>query len=548
MKTTMRAMGALAVLSTAHLAAPQGISAQNTSPDTTAATNTTQASQPARDNAVQNSPRTTLEQFLTATRAGRFELAATFLDIPDSLQQAAPELARELKAVLDRYLWIDLDKYSGTAIGDTADGLDPSLEQVGIVTGADGVRTSIRLSRTIEDPNSQWKFSRGTVTAIPSLFDRLPDRWIVSNLPLRLLRPGPFDILWWQWIALPVLLAISFLIGPVLGRIVRSVATRVVARTTTTWDDAVIEILGKPANAAISLAVFAALVPWLALYQPATDATFRIIRVAYFVVFFWAAWRLIDVAGLLIGQSQWATASPSSRALLPIASRVFKVIVLAFAAVAMLSILGYPVASLIAGLGLGGLAFALAAQKTVENLFGAFSIGVDRPFSEGDFVRIEDFVGTVESLGLRSTRFRTLDRTLITLPNGRLADMRIESYSVRDRMRLATTIGLVYETTAPQMREVLAGFENALRSHPKIWPDAVNVRFAEFGASSLDINIMAWFQTTDSAEFELIRQEVLLKFMEVVEKAGSGFAFPTQTLHVASLPATDGNGHALQLN
>jgi len=262
----------------------------------------------------------------------------------------------------------------------------------------------------------------------------------------------------------------------------------------------------------------------------------RAIRAGYFIVFFWTLWRLIDVARSILSQSRWAHASSSSRALVPLASRVVKVLLLAVALVGLLSMLGYPVASLLAGLGLGGLALALAAQKTVENLFGAFSIGVDQPFREGDFVKVEDFVGTVERLGLRSTRFRTLDRTLISVPNGRLADMRLESFTARDRMRFATVIGLVYETSAQQMRTVLAGFERVLRAHPKIWPDAVTVRFQQFGASSLDIEIMAWFEVPEWKDFQAIRQEILLEFMDVVEQAGSGFAFPTRTIHVASLP------------
>jgi MscS family membrane protein len=208
------------------------------------------------------------------------------------------------------------------------------------------------------------------------------------------------------------------------------------------------------------------------------------------------------------------------------------VAVVAVGAVAALSRLGYPVAGLLAGLGLGGLAFALAAQKTVENLFGSLSLAVDAPFRVGDFVKVEDFVGTVEAIGLRSTRIRTLDRTVVAIPNGRLADMRLESFSARDRMRLACTVGLVYETSAAQMRQVLEGLEDALRRHPLIWPEAMVVRFKEFGASSLDIEVMAWFQTSSWPEFQLIRQEVLLQFMEVVEGAGTSFAFPTRTVHV----------------
>jgi MscS family membrane protein len=131
---------------------------------------------------------------------------------------------------------------------------------------------------------------------------------------------------------------------------------------------------------------------------------------------------------------------------------------------------------------------------------------------------------------------RTLDRTLISIPNGRLSEQRIESYTARDRIRLACTIGLVYDTSSQAIRQVLSGLERVLRDHPKIWPDAVVVRFSEFGPSSLDIQVMAWFMTQDFGEFQAIRQDVLLDFMRVVEEAGSSFAFPTRTLHVASVP------------
>jgi MscS family membrane protein len=163
-------------------------------------------------------------------------------------------------------------------------------------------------------------------------------------------------------------------------------------------------------------------------------------------------------------------------------------------------------------------------------MFGAISIGVDQPMREGDFVKVYDFVGTVEQIGLRSTRIRTLDRTVITIPNGELANQRIESFAVRDRIRLACTIRLVYQTTAEQMRGVLADLEAILRGHPKIWPDSVTVKFSTLGASSLDIDIMAWFQTSDWAEFQAIRQDVLLSFMEAIERRGTRIALPTQTV------------------
>ena len=327
--------------------------------------------------------------------------------------------------------------------------------------------------------------------------------------------------------------------GAVGARMVRSVIGIATRRTTTPWDDAVLAQLAGPLSLMCTLIVAALLVPTLELTEPATVRVFRVLRVGYAVAFFWTAWRMADVGRQVLSASRWARTIPASRSLVPLGSRIVKVLVAAVGLVTIFSTLGYPVASLLAGLGIGGLALALAAQKTVENLFGAFSIGVDQPFREGDFVHVDDFVGTVEAIGLRSTRFRTLNRTIVTLPNGRLADMRLESFTERDRLRLATTLGVVYETTAAQMREVLAGCERVLREHPKIWPDVVIVKFSGLASSSLNIDIMAWFLTTDWGEFQGIRQEVLLQFMEVVERAGTAFAFPSTTVYLAGGVSAD---------
>ncbi len=248
----------------------------------------------------------------------------------------------------------------------------------------------------------------------------------------------------------------------------------------------------------------------------------------------WTAFRGIDVVrGVLEGRS-WAVGRPSSRSLLSIGGRFVKVTVLIIAGIVALAQLGVSVASLVTGLGIGGLAVALGAQKTLENLFGTLSIGVDQPMREGDFVKVYDFVGEVEQIGLRSTRIRTLDRTIVTIPNGELANQRIESFTVRDRLRLATTIGLVYGTTAAQMRAILAELEAVLRRHPKLWPTSVTVRFKALAESSLEIEVQAWFQTSDWPEFQAIRQDILLEFMAAIEQHGSAIAYPTRTVHLAT--------------
>ena len=230
--------------------------------------------------------------------------------------------------------------------------------------------------------------------------------------------------------------------------------------------------------------------------------------------------------------AQWASTRPSSRALLSLISRVAKVLVIVIAGIGFLSGIGLPVASLLAGLGIGGIALAFGAQKTVENLFGAVAIGVDQPFREGDFVKIDaDVLGTIEAVGLRSTRIRTIERTIVTLPNGRLADMKIETFARRDRMRFGTILGLLYGTSADKLREILTELEVIVRDHKGTWKEDISVRFRAFGASSLDVDVFCFFKTADVMEYRQWRQELLLAFMDVVERK-SGFAFPTQTVHV----------------
>jgi MscS family membrane protein len=480
-----------------------------------------------------DSPRAAVAAYLDLCRAGRYDAAGRYLDVQAAAGRNAV-LARRLKAVLDRHAWLDLGLISPRSEGDPDDALPPHVEEIARIPGPGGGLEPVRLVRRAGPIDARWMFARRTVDRVDVWYQGLADRWLLETLPEPLLRPGPGNLFWWQWLVLPALLLVAWGIALPLGRMTRAVLVRLGARTATSLDDAVAARLAGPLTLAWTVVAASLLLPWLGLLAPAEAAVHEFLRTALFLAFFWSLLRVIDVLAAVLSRSSWAREHAAARTLVPLGGRALKVAVVAMAVVAVISELGYPVASLVAGLGIGGLALALAAQKTVEHLFGSFSIGVDQPFREGDFVRIEDFVGTVEQIGLRSTRFRTLDRTLITIPNGRLADMRIESFTARDRMRLACTIGLVYGTTAAQMRQVLEGLEAVLRRHPKNWPEAVVVRFKEFGASSLDIEVMAWFTTSQWSEFQLIRQEILLQFMEVVEKAGSSFAFPTRTVHLVA--------------
>lgn len=357
--------------------------------------------------------------------------------------------------------------------------------------------------------------------------------WIEKHLPPLALRPGPAGLLVWQWLALPLTLFVAWLAGIVLSRVTRAVAATITRRTPTKYDDLLIDRLSAPVTLAWTVVVELVLLKFLALEAQAQATARAPLKAALLVAFFWALLRGADGVLERLERSTWASLHPSARSLLPLLRRIAALCVLALGIVALLAELGYPVTSLIAGLGIGGLAFALAAQKTVENLFGAVSLGLDRPFVVGDFVKIDDIVlGTVEAIGFRSTRIRTLDRTLVTMPNGKLAEMRIETFAVRDRLRFAMNLGLAYGTRRPQLERVLAEITRTLREHPKIWADGIMVKLKELGDAGMVVEVSCWFGTNDWNEFTQIRQDLLLTILQIVDDSGASLAIPSGTIRL----------------
>jgi MscS family membrane protein len=220
------------------------------------------------------------------------------------------------------------------------------------------------------------------------------------------------------------------------------------------------------------------------------------------------------------------------KSLVPMGRRITKAFLLVLAALSLLQNLGFNVASLLAGLGIGGLAIALAAQKTLENVFGGFVVIADRPVGIGDFCRVGEHMGTVEDIGMRSSRIRTLDRTIVTIPNAEFSTARIENYAVRDRMRLALTLQVGYDTSPDQMRYLLVELRRMLYAHPKTLADPCRVRFVNFGAHSLDIEIFVFIDTRDFNEFTGVREDIFLRIMDIVDAGGAYFAYPSQTLYL----------------
>jgi len=192
-----------------------------------------------------------------------------------------------------------------------------------------------------------------------------------------------------------------------------------------------------------------------------------------------------------------------------------------------------PYSSMLTGLGIGGIAVALATQSTLQNVIAGFTLFADRPLSVGDFCKYGNNLGSVERIGLRSVRIRTLDRSVVSIPTAAFAEMQLENLAVRDRFLLRATLGLRFETTGDQLRFLLAEIRKMLVSHPKVLPDPARVRFDGFGDYSLNIDIFSYVGAADWNEYLAVREDINFRLMKLVEAAGTGFAFPSQTTYLA---------------
>lgn len=480
-------------------------------------------------------PEGAVRSFIDLSRAGDYRAAAAFLDLsavpPAERGVEGPRLARLLKIVLDRRLWVHYEKLSSRPEGLLDDGLPPDLESIGAL---EGTGIEILLQR-VEQPDGSrvWKFAPGTVARIPALQEQYGYGPLGEWLPAPLVEFQLLELRLWQWIGLLLLVAGSLLGGWIAVRVLYWILRPIVARTQTQLDDLVLGLVSRPLVMAFALLWFTPGTYLLVLAAPVYTFLGNLEKGLAVVVVTWIAFRVVDVVAALAGERMEQQERRAALAAIPLGRRAAKVVLVAVAVIAVLQNLGFNVTGLIATLGVGGLAVALAAQKSVENLFGGITLIADQPVRVGDFCRFgEGKVGTVEEVGLRSTRVRTLDRTLVTVPNSQFSEFDLENYAMRDRIRLATTLGLRYETTPDQLRHVLAELRKVLITHPKVSNDPARVRFSTFGAYSLDIEVFAYVETTDFAEFCAIREDLFLRFMDVVAASGTGFAFPSQTLYL----------------
>ncbi len=480
-------------------------------------------------------PRGTIGGFLLATDGRNYDRAAAYLDLrrllPAEAAKRGPILARHLRVVLDQILPLHPSEFSEEPEGMIHDGQPPSREVVGRIETKKGGITLFLDRVSGEDGVPIWKVAEGTVARIPMLYEEFGHGPAGEFLPPMFVETRLLDIALWQWIVLLCLVPASLLMARVLGKPGGWLLGALSARGRLPLALRIAQEVAGPIHLLIAVGLFHVARRTLGLAMAVHPVFVTVEEVLVVVGATWLILRVIDVGGESVRQDMEGHRHAATIAVADLAQRALKLIVLLLGFFSLLEALGVHVTALIAGLGVGGIALALAAQKTVEHLFGGVSLIADQPVQVGDFCRFGNQLGTVEWIGLRSTRVRTLDRTLVSIPNGEFASLQIENFAKRDRIWLQSTLRLRYETTPEQLRHVLVRLRELLYSHPMIYPDPARVRLVGLGPYALELEVFAYVRTQDYNEFLAVREDLYLRIMDVVAQSGVRFALPSQTIH-----------------
>jgi MscS family membrane protein len=498
----------------------------------TALTGQTPAAQNAEPDPLgRSTPRGTVFNFVRVAQEGNFGTAAQYLQIgnrPGSPQSdAARRLAEQLGTVLDRRLEILPGAISDAPEGNVADGLPPDREQVGSLS-VDGRVVPIALHRSRQGDGSQlWLFASETLVEIPRVWESLAPSPIEKYLPEMWVRTRFFGLALWRWMALLLLLPTAVGLAWLVCVLLIGVVSAVVRRTSWAVDDDIVAMVKGPLRLLLTVWAFHAGMVAVELPFLARQSIGVIEMLLVAVAVSWFVLRLIDYASDRVKLTLIRKQRMAATSVVPLGRRIVKVIVLSIVILAALDNAGFEMKTVLAGLGVGGIAIALAAQKTIENLFGGISLVVDQPVRVGDFCKYGDNIGIVEDVGLRSTRVRTLDRTVVTVPNADFASLNVENFARRDKIWFHPTLMLRLDTTPDQLRYVLAEVRRLLHEHSYVEPGG-RIRLTGFGEFSQNLEIFAYVNTADINEFLQIQEDLLLRIMEITTAAGTSLAIPSR--------------------
>jgi len=470
-----------------------------------------------RDEYERGQPRSAMAGYLRAMRSADLALASHYLDYRNlsekTLNVGKEELARQLGVVLNRTLWVDLNSISAKKEGRLNDNLPSYRELVGRVEyQGDDVDILLQHIPRATDKVKIWKISNATVEKIPRLFKRYSysplGEFLAKNLPSIDL----FGVMLWQWLYFTLMLSLYYLIAKLFTWVIAFAIKRVHKKVS----NEVLRFIKEPV--ALLMAVILA-----RNFHDEANVTIALKAVTegstlLTIAWCWVFFCLIDLMKTILADKFIAQDKPLAVYLLRPAGTVVKLVVFTVAILNWLENLGFNASTLLAGLGIGGLAIALAAQKTVENIIGAITLYTSAPIKIGDFCRFGNSFGVVEEIGLRSTRIRTLDRSVIYVANAKFIDMNIENFSERERIAFRPKILLAPNTSKENIDALLEAIKALLNGTEIIASAPLRAHFKAYTIYGLELDILAYVNTTNFDVFLDEINELNLKILALLNE------------------------------
>ena len=484
-----------------------------------------------------STPRGTMLGFLQAAQSAQPDSAAQYFQSSRSRRPTDDlKIVHELKSLMDRAYVGNINRITDFPEGTPQEGMTSAQERVGKVEVNDD-SVDLILTR-VTDPlyGPIWVFSNETVAQLQELYGQIEVQQVETKLPQILVRNIFLGLPLWQWTAILLLVPIAAGVAWLLIQLFR--AGRAILGS----------IRGRKADYKFGSAAFGPTLLILATLLHAVGLRFiglpllarhyygQVVLVLLLIGVTWLAVRIIEWLGQRLRYRAISAGRAGVGSLMLLGQRMLKVLVIFAGIILMLDTVGFNLTTVLAGVGIGGIAIAFAAQKTLENLFGGVSVLGDEAIRVGDVCRFGTTVGTIEDIGLRSTRVRTVERVELSIPNGSLATMNIENLSQRDKFLFNNTISLRGDSTRDQLLFCLAEIRKLLYAHPKIEAENARIRLVGFGQGSFDLEIFCYIKTLDSAEFIAIREDILLRIMGIVEASGTSLANPSRTVYFSPDP------------
>lgn len=432
------------------------------------------------------------------------------------------DLARRTKRLFDsRALFVDMG-----ALSDEPDFVDERGEARTLVhPELDAI--------ALERRNGRWLWTAESLDFVAAE-DNLEQPWldrIVARLPASF-HGHVFGVAVWQYLGLGALFILALVLRTVVRVVIQHRITRWADALGQRWASNVAGLTGGPLSTFVMALVLRATVPVLGLPIQAGVVATIAIRIVVVLSIVWLLYRMVDLLAARMTDRALGTDTKLDDQLVPLVRKSLKVLVVIAGALFVLQNLEVDVGSLLTGLGIGGLAFALAAKETLANFFGSIMIFVDRPFQIGDWIVVKGAEGIVEEVGFRSTRVRTFYNSLITVPNAHFTDAQIDNYGRREYRRVFTTLNLTYDTTPGQMQAFCEGVRAIIVANEFTRKDYYEVHMSGFGAHSLDVMVYFFFRVPSWSDELRERHNVFLEILRLAKSLGVQFAFPTQTLNL----------------